>query len=129
MRKNKKKNQEIREFGSASWLCTFNDLMINLMAFFVLLFSLGSLDMEKTEDGIHSFHNGPGVLEANNRIDIGATDPGLSTEKKENDKANLSGVNMGKPQDKVENVIKNTISRIRIEKFTDNTSIQRPTYP
>jgi hypothetical protein len=129
MRKKKKKNQEIREFGSASWLCTFNDLMINLMAFFVLLFSMGSLDMEKNEDGNHSFHNGLGVLEANNRVDIKVGDPGFSIEKKENDRINLSEVNMKRPQDKVENAIKNTSYRIRIENFTDNTSIQRPTNP
>jgi hypothetical protein len=129
MRKKKKKNQEINKLGSASWLCTFNDLMINLIAFLVLLFSLGSLDIANTEDRLHSSHNRLGVLEANNRVDIGVVYPVFSTDKKEKDRVTLSEVKKGKPQDEVENGIKKTTCRIWIENFTENTSKQSPTYP
>ena len=40
-------NQQPEEQNSAGWLTTFNDLVTLLMVFFVLLFSLSSIDMKK----------------------------------------------------------------------------------
>ncbi len=46
------------------WLTTFNDMMTLLMVFFVLLFSMGSMDVKRFENFRNSLQSAMGVLEA-----------------------------------------------------------------
>lgn len=89
--KNKQKHQQ-GESGGSNWLCTFNDLMTNLMVFFVLIFSMGSLDLDKSSGMIDSLQSGLGVLEGGQRVDVSVVDPKLSTSEMENDMGNLREV-------------------------------------
>ena len=50
----RKKKEEPQ--GGASWLNTFADLMNLLLCFFVLLFAMSSVDTEKYEQLVASFH-------------------------------------------------------------------------
>jgi len=56
--------------GGPKWLTTFNDLMTLLMVFFVLLFTLGSVDTKKLNDFQGSLQSGLGILEAGNMVSI-----------------------------------------------------------
>lgn len=57
-----KKKQEEAPKGSPAWMATFSDLMNLLLCFFVLLFSMSSVDAEKFEMLIASFQSSFSVL-------------------------------------------------------------------
>jgi len=56
--------------SSAGWLTTFNDLMTLLMVFFVLLFTMGSIDNNMMKGFQNSLQSGLGVLGAGSRVSI-----------------------------------------------------------
>ena len=51
-----KKKQEEAPKGSPAWMATFSDLMNLLLCFFVLLFSMSSIDASKFEQVVASFN-------------------------------------------------------------------------
>ncbi|MCR5776961.1 MAG: flagellar motor protein MotB [Lachnospiraceae bacterium] len=51
----KKKKEEAGPPGSPAWMATFSDLMNLLLCFFVLLFSMSSVDAAKYEQVVNSF--------------------------------------------------------------------------
>lgn len=59
-----KKKQEEPPKGSPAWMATFSDLMNLLLCFFVLLFSMSTVDAEKFEMVVQSFQETFSVLPA-----------------------------------------------------------------
>lgn len=57
-----KKKQEEAPKGSPAWMSTFSDLMNLLLCFFVLLFSMSSIDAAKYEQVVASFNQTFSVL-------------------------------------------------------------------
>ena len=57
--------------GGAGWLTTFNDLMTLLMVFFVLLFTMGSIDIQQLKQFQVSLMKGLGVLKKGEGSPIG----------------------------------------------------------
>lgn len=53
----KKKSEDIPPAGAPAWMATFSDLMNLLMCFFVLLFSMSSVDPVKYEQAFSSLAN------------------------------------------------------------------------
>lgn len=53
----KKRKQEEAPKGAAAWMATFSDLMNLLLCFFVLLFSMSSIDADKYEQIAASLNN------------------------------------------------------------------------
>jgi chemotaxis protein MotB len=53
------------------WLTTFNDLVTLLMVFFVLLFSLSSIDVTRLKEALDSLQSGLGVLLPGSRTEVG----------------------------------------------------------
>ncbi|MFO7738195.1 MAG: OmpA family protein [Desulfatiglandaceae bacterium] len=66
--------------GCAKWLTTFNDLMTLLMVFFVLLFTMGTLDTKKLRSFQGSLQSGLGILEAGEKVSIGVIEPHRTSE-------------------------------------------------
>jgi len=62
------------------------------MVFFLLVFSMGSLDLEKSSGMIGSLQSGLGVLEAGTAVDVAVIDPQPSIQSLENEMGNLSEV-------------------------------------
>ncbi len=60
----RKKRQEEAPKGSPAWMTTFSDLMNLLLCFFVLLFSMSSVDMEKFHMVIASLQSSFSILTA-----------------------------------------------------------------
>ena len=56
--------------GGAKWLTTFNDLMTLLMVFFVLLFTMGSVDTKRLKSFQGSLQSGLGILKEGQKVDI-----------------------------------------------------------
>ena len=56
------------------WLTTFNDLVTLLMVFFVLLFTMGSMDTKKLKDFQYALQSGLGVLGKGSQVSIAVTD-------------------------------------------------------
>jgi chemotaxis protein MotB len=56
--------------GGPGWLTTFNDLVTLLMVFFVLLFTMSSIDAKKMQDFQFALQSGLGLLEAGQMVDI-----------------------------------------------------------
>ena len=50
MAKKRKKEDPLSSGGSAAWMNTFSDLMNLLLCFFVLLFSMSTVDAQKFEE-------------------------------------------------------------------------------
>jgi chemotaxis protein MotB len=57
------------------WLTTFNDMMTLLMVFFVLLFSMSSVDMKRFKDFKGELQSALGMLEAGQKTEIGVVEP------------------------------------------------------
>ncbi len=59
----RKKKQEDGGGGLAPWMATFSDLMNLLLCFFVLLFSMSTVDTEKFEDFVASLQSSFSIFE------------------------------------------------------------------
>jgi len=70
LKRDRQTNQQSDEKNNASWLTTFNDLVTLLMVFFVLLFSLSTIDMNKMADFQYALQSGLGILEAGNQVSV-----------------------------------------------------------
>ena len=69
-----KKKQEDPPKGSPAWMATFSDLMNLLLCFFVLLFSMASVDAAKFEIVVNSLKSAFSVLNSGVFVDIGGVD-------------------------------------------------------
>jgi chemotaxis protein MotB len=56
--------------NSAGWLTTFNDLVTLLMVFFVLLFTMSSVDGKKMQDFQYALQSGLGILKEGQMANI-----------------------------------------------------------
>ena len=70
----KKKKKINGEYKGAAWLTTFNDLITLLMVFFVLLFTMSSIDIKKLKKFQHSLQTGLGVLKEGKRVSVEVRD-------------------------------------------------------
>ena len=61
--------------NNMGWLTTFNDLVTLLMVFFVLVFTMSSIDAVRIKDFKTSLQSGLGVLEAGKQLAVGFTSP------------------------------------------------------
>ena len=77
MKKKKKINAENKGPG---WLTTFNDLMTLLMVFFVMLFTMSSIDVKKLKEFQYALQSGLGVLKEGQRVSVGLIEPPFSSE-------------------------------------------------
>lgn len=57
------------------WLTTFNDMMTLLMVFFVLLFSMSTVDMKRFKHFQGELQSALGILEAGQKTKIGVVEP------------------------------------------------------
>jgi chemotaxis protein MotB len=60
---------------AAGWLTTFNDLVTLLMVFFVLLFTMGSMDHNLIREFQYALQAGLGVLGAGSKVSIAVQQP------------------------------------------------------
>lgn len=69
------------ENGQAGWLTTFNDMITLLMVFFVLLFTMGSIDVKRVKHFQNSLQSALGVLNPGSHAPVGITtdDPASSS--------------------------------------------------
>lgn len=63
-------NSEGEDSNSAGWLTTFNDLVTLLMVFFVLLFTMSSVDSKKMNNFKYALQSGLGILETGQKVSI-----------------------------------------------------------
>jgi chemotaxis protein MotB len=61
----------------AKWLTTFNDLVTNMMVFFVLLFSLSTIDTKRITTMAQSLQSGMGALREGRKTSIAIVDQQL----------------------------------------------------
>ena len=64
------RNPENEGTKLAGWLTTFNDLVTLLMVFFVLLFTMSTVDTRKMQEFQYALQSGLGVLETGNKVAI-----------------------------------------------------------
>ena len=68
--KGQRQNSEEEGGNTASWLTTFNDLVTLLMVFFVLLFTMSSIDAKQMQEFQYALQSGLGLLEAGRMVDV-----------------------------------------------------------
>jgi chemotaxis protein MotB len=64
------RNPENEGGKSAGWLTTFNDLVTLLMVFFVLLFTMSTVDTRKMQDFQYALQSGLGIMETGNKVAV-----------------------------------------------------------
>lgn len=64
----KQKQEEVKP-GSPEYMTTYGDMMTLLLCFFVLLFAMSSIDAQKFQAIMQSFHGSAGVLKSGKTID------------------------------------------------------------
>lgn len=67
-------SEDGEEKSNASWLTTFNDMMTLLMVFFVLLFSMSTLDLNRTDGLIENLQSALGILMTGEKVSIAVSD-------------------------------------------------------
>ena len=60
--------------GGPGWLTTFNDLMTLLMVFFVLIFTMGSMDTGKLNEFQNALQTGLGIMGEGSQVSIAVKD-------------------------------------------------------
>lgn len=70
MKHDQERNGQAEEKNSSSWLTTFNDLVTLLMVFFVLVFSLSSIDVKKMSDFRYALQSGLGILKEGKQVTV-----------------------------------------------------------
>ena len=70
MQRHKKHSAQADEQNSSSWLTTFNDLITLLMVFFVLLFTMSSIDVKKMGEFQYALQSGLGVLREGEQVGV-----------------------------------------------------------
>jgi chemotaxis protein MotB len=63
-------NTESEGSKTAGWLTTFNDLVTLLMVFFVLLFTMSTVDSRKMQDFKYALQSGLGILKTGRKVSI-----------------------------------------------------------
>jgi len=66
---------------SPGWLTTFNDLVTLLMVFFVLLFTMGSVDTKMLKDFQYALQSGLGILGQGSQVSIAVKDASQEPDK------------------------------------------------
>ena len=61
---------ESENSSTSGWLTTFNDLVTLLMVFFVLLFTMSTIDTKKMQDFQYALQSGLGILEEGKMVSI-----------------------------------------------------------
>lgn len=64
------RNLENEGRKSVGWLTTFNDLVTLLMVFFVLLFTMSTIDTRKMQDFQYALQSGLGILETGKKVAV-----------------------------------------------------------
>lgn len=65
----KRKKEEVKP-GAPEWLATYGDMMTLLLVFFVLLFSMSSIDVQKFKAIVHSVSGYIGVLDSGTTVNM-----------------------------------------------------------
>jgi chemotaxis protein MotB len=65
-----RKKQEEHKAGAPEWLATYGDMMTLLLVFFVLLFSMSSIDTERYKAVVQSLSGSLGVLDSGTTVTL-----------------------------------------------------------
>ena len=65
-----RRNLDDEDVKRGGWLTTFNDLVTLLMVFFVLLFTMSTIDTQKMQDFQYALQSGLGILESGDKVAI-----------------------------------------------------------
>ncbi len=89
----KKREEEVKQ-GAPEWMNTYGDMVTLLLCFFVLLFSMSSVDAQKFQAIIQSFNGSLGVLDGGKTIEDKAfINEGLIDEKSTDQKEEVQNFN------------------------------------
>ncbi len=67
----RRRQEENQQKGSPAWMTTYADIVTLLLAFFVILFAMSEIDVQKFEAVIRSFQGSLGVLEGGRIVEEG----------------------------------------------------------
>jgi chemotaxis protein MotB len=75
LKKARTKTPQSEQANTSGWLTTFNDMVTLLMVFFVLLFTMSSIDSHKMSTFVDSLQSGLGILNEGRKVAIGPIAP------------------------------------------------------
>lgn len=102
MRDNRKKGgNEENDSGSPGWMTTFGDMMTLLLVFFVMMYSMSSLDVDRFMGFISSFQSQMGVLDGGETV----TDEDMMARGSRGEDFNVARNNLQMVQEQLEEFI------------------------
>jgi chemotaxis protein MotB len=69
------RKSESENSSTSGWLTTFNDLVTLLMVFFVLMFSMSSINTDKIKEFQYALQSGLGILREGQRVSVSVKEP------------------------------------------------------
>ena len=108
---------ESENSSTSGWLTTFNDLVTLLMVFFVLLFTMSTIDTKKMQDFQYALQSGLGILEEGKMVSISVKETQLIDDmshimaQAESDLQNKGGgTSEGKLADQIRQLMENDLN-------------------
>lgn len=108
---------ESESSSTSGWLTTFNDLVTLLMVFFVLLFTMSTIDTKKMQDFQYALQSGLGILEEGKMVSISVkeTQPiddmsHIMTQAESDLQNNGGGTPEGKLADQIRQLLENDLN-------------------
>jgi chemotaxis protein MotB len=111
MKKQHPSNSSPEGQNTAGWLTTFNDLVTLLMVFFVLLFTMGSINVKKMSDFQYALQSGLGILKEGQRSAITVKQDKLIPDMS-HVKTQAEGGTIHNPEQSIQSTIENAIREL-----------------
>jgi chemotaxis protein MotB len=111
MKKQHPPNSSTEQQNTSSWLTTFNDLVTLLMVFFVLLFTMGSINVKKMSDFQYALQSGLGILKEGQRAGISVKDDKLHPDMS-HVQTQAEGGTMHQPEQSIDSTIENALESL-----------------
>ena len=102
------------DVNTTGWLTTFNDLVTLLMVFFVLLFSMSTIDTKRLKNFQSALQAGLGVLEAGQKTSVAIVDANRPTTADTDLKASDTQTQTDR-QDQVATIVESTIKSMQTD--------------
>ena len=102
------------DVNTTGWLTTFNDLVTLLMVFFVLLFSMSTIDTKRLKNFQSALQAGLGVLEAGKKTTVAIVDANRPASAAKDQEA----VDVQSPtvqQDQIASIVESTIKTMQVD--------------
>lgn len=120
-----KKSEDEPKKGAPAYMNTYGDMMTLLLTFFVLLFSMSSLDVSKFKSVIASFEGGAGVLSGGETVEENTSTLGNGMKQFPEKKSGEDGEKDKDEKKAIEKMQKDLEKYIKVKELQEKVAIEK----